>query len=169
MEKELGELREKVNSVENKRKPFNDQGETECLEVVKKEEERKYLELVQEEVTLYSKVFTTPSSPSNPSLPLMWASFSSSSCSASQASWCSSAKASMAAIWCWKGSGRSWVYHGLRKQGTFSAGRSSWPWWRLTVGPGWKWWIRLKKHGRVSHYRIWGGVCVELVFVMEMV
>ena len=42
MEKELGELREKVNSVENKREPFNDQGETECLEVVKKEEERKH-------------------------------------------------------------------------------------------------------------------------------
>ena len=43
MEKELGELREKVNSVENKREPFNDQGETECLEVVKKE--RKHLEV----------------------------------------------------------------------------------------------------------------------------
>lgn len=45
MEKELGELREKVNSVENKREPFNDQGETECLEVVKREEERKHLEV----------------------------------------------------------------------------------------------------------------------------
>ena len=45
MENELGELREKVNSVENKRKPFNDQEETECLEVVKREEERKHLEV----------------------------------------------------------------------------------------------------------------------------
>ena len=45
MEKELGKLREKVNSVENKREPVNDQGETECLEVVKKEEERKHLEV----------------------------------------------------------------------------------------------------------------------------
>ena len=45
MEKLLGELREKVNSVENKREPFNDQGEMECLEVVKREEERKHLEV----------------------------------------------------------------------------------------------------------------------------
>jgi hypothetical protein len=57
--------------LENKRKSFNDQGEAECLEVVNKEEERKQLELVQEEVTLYSKVFTTPPPPSNPSLPLL--------------------------------------------------------------------------------------------------
>ena len=45
MEKELGELREKVNSVENKGEPFNDQGETDCLEAVKKEEERKHLKV----------------------------------------------------------------------------------------------------------------------------
>jgi hypothetical protein len=30
---------------------------------------------------------------------------------------------------------------------------------RLTVGQGWRWWIRFKKHGRVSQDRKWVGVC----------
>ena len=102
MEKELVVLRKKVNIVEMKKNEKKEKlsmirREMECLELVRKEEERKHLEVLISfqkkiktclteisshqsrssptpetvpEVTLYSKVFTTPSPPSTTSIPL---------------------------------------------------------------------------------------------------